>query len=82
MTEWIGALAALCTTIAFIPQMLHTMRTRDTRSISLPMYLVFTFGIVLWLIYGILIMKWPIIIANIVTLGLSGTILTMKLRYG
>jgi MtN3 and saliva related transmembrane protein len=82
MSELIGFIAATLTTIAFVPQAIQTFKSKDTRSISLPMYLVFTVGIVCWLTYGLMIGKWPIIISNIVTLALSGAILGMKLRYG
>lgn len=79
--EWTGYVAATLTTLAFLPQTLKTIRTRDTRSISLGMYVVFTIGVVFWLAYGIVLHSWPMIIANIVTLGLSATILGLKLRY-
>ena len=79
--EWTGYVAATLTTLAFLPQTLKTIRTRDTRAISLGMYVVFTIGVVFWLAYGIVLHSWPMIIANIVTLGLSATILGLKLRY-
>lgn len=80
-TEIIGFTAATLTTIAFVPQAIKTFRTRDTRSISLGMYTVFTIGIAFWFAYGVLLGSWPMILSNIVTLGLSGGILLMKLRY-
>jgi len=81
-TDWIGYLAATLTTCSFVPQALHTFRTRDVRGISLGMYAVFTVGIALWLVYGLLLQAWPIVAANAVTLALAGTILAMKIRYG
>jgi MtN3 and saliva related transmembrane protein len=78
---WTGYVAATLTTVAFVPQAVKTLRTRDTRSISLYMYLVFTVGIVFWLLYGIALHSWPMIVSNVVTLGLAGTILVMKLRW-
>ena len=78
---WTGYVAATLTTAAFLPQTIKTIRSRDTRSISLWMYLVFTVGVVFWLLYGIVLHSWPMIIANIVTLGMSATILGMKLRW-
>lgn len=81
-TELIGFTAAILTTIAFVPQAIKTFRSRDTQSISLGMYTVFTIGIGFWLGYGILLGSWPMILSNIVTLGLAGGILAMKLRYG
>jgi MtN3 and saliva related transmembrane protein len=80
--EWIGFVAATLTTLSFVPQAVRTIRTRDTRGISLWMYVMFTVGLACWLAYGIVLMSWPMILSNIVTLLLSLTILTMKLRYG
>ncbi|TWI04957.1 MtN3 and saliva related transmembrane protein [Luteimonas cucumeris] len=80
--EWTGYVAAALTTIAFVPQAIKTLRSRDTRSISLGMYLAFTVGVAFWLAYGIFLQSWSMIVANIITLALSGTILAMKLRYG
>lgn len=81
LTDLIGSLAAILTTISFLPQALHTFRTKDVRGISLGMYSVFTLGVAMWLVYGLLLQAWPIVIANVVTLALAGTILIMKLRY-
>jgi MtN3 and saliva related transmembrane protein len=79
-TEIIGFVAAALTTLSFVPQVVLTWRTRDTRGVSLAMYAVFTVGIALWLAYGWLLQSWPMIIANIVTLSLAASILAMKLR--
>lgn len=80
--EWVGYLAAAMTTLSFVPQAVKTIRTRDTRSISLGMYVVFTAGIAMWLVYGIALDSMPMILANIVTFLLSATILGMKLKHG
>jgi MtN3 and saliva related transmembrane protein len=82
MTAAIGLLAALLTTAAFLPQVLHTLATRDTRGISLRMYVVFVAGVLLWLVYGLLKRDLPLIAANAVTLALAGTVLVLKLRHG
>lgn len=79
--DWVGYIAASLTTCSFVPQALHTFRTRDVSGISLGMYSVFTVGVALWLVYGILLGAWPIVAANIVTLGLAGSILVMRLIY-
>lgn len=79
--DLIGYLAACLTTASFIPQALHTFRTRDVRGISLGMYALFTTGIALWLCYGLLIGAWPVVVANAVTLVLAASILGMKLTY-
>jgi len=80
-TDLIGTLAAVLTTISFLPQALHTFRTKDVRGISLGMYSAFTLGVALWLAYGLLLGAWPVVIANVITLALASTILVMKLRY-
>ncbi|HMS26729.1 MAG TPA: SemiSWEET transporter [Burkholderiaceae bacterium] len=77
----IGYLAATLTTASFVPQAWHTFRTKDVSGISLGMYSAFTVGIALWLVYGLLLSAWPIVIANAITLVLASLILGMKLRY-
>jgi MtN3 and saliva related transmembrane protein len=78
-TDWIGYAAATLTTASFVPQAWHTFRSRDVSGISLAMYSAFTVGIALWLAYGFLLGAWPVIIANVITLGLAAAILTMKI---
>ena len=80
--EWLGYVAATLTTIAFVPQALKTIRTRDTRGISLGMYVVFTIGLVFWFGYGLVLGSWPMIVANAITFVLASVILAMKLRHG
>lgn len=80
--EWIGYTAAVLTTASFLPQAIKTIRSRDTRGISLAMYVIFTVGVAFWLAYGIAVNSGPMILANTVTLGLAGTVLALKLRYG
>jgi MtN3 and saliva related transmembrane protein len=82
MSELIGYCAASLTTCSFVPQAWLTFRTKDVRGVSLGMYSVFTVGVALWLLYGVLMGAWPIVIANAVTLALASVILCMKLRYG
>lgn len=79
--DLIGYLAATLTTASFVPQALQTFRTKDVSGISLGMYSVFTVGIGLWLVYGLVLQAWPIVIANTITLALAASILAMKLRY-
>ncbi len=81
-TELIGYLAAILTTFAFVPRAVQAWRTRDTAGISLRKYAFFCTSVALWLVYGLLLGAWPIIIANAITLALSLTILALKLRYG
>jgi MtN3 and saliva related transmembrane protein len=77
----LGLLAGLLTTIAFVPQVLRVWRTRSTNDISLGMFVLFTVGVALWLVYGLLVDALPVVVANGVTLVLSATILGFKLRY-
>ena len=78
----VGLLAGLFTTIAFVPQVWQVWKSRSARDISLPMYLIFTAGVALWLGYGLLTGTMPVIVANAVTLVLAGAVLAMKLRFG
>lgn len=78
----IGSVAAVLTTASFVPQAWHSFKTRDVSGISLSMYSVFTLGVALWLLYGVLLQSWPLMIANSITLVLAAAILVMKLRFG
>ena len=82
LIDAIGSVAAVLTTVSFVPQAWHSFKTRDVSGISLGMYSVFTAGVALWLAYGLLLGAWPIVIANAITLALAAAILTMKLRFG
>ncbi|WP_411372760.1 SemiSWEET transporter [Enterococcus thailandicus] len=79
--QYIGPVAAFLATISFVPQLLSVIKTKDTSSISLGMYLLFIAGVFLWIVHGIYIKDWPVIIANGVTFILSSIILICKLRY-
>jgi MtN3 and saliva related transmembrane protein len=81
LTDIIGYVAACFTTFSFIPQAWKTFQTKDVSGISLGMYSIFTVGVSLWLVYGIMLSAWPIVIANIITVVLAFSILVMKLRY-
>jgi MtN3 and saliva related transmembrane protein len=81
LSDLIGYLAATLTTCSFLPQAVHTFRTRDVSGISLGMYSVFTTGVALWLAYGLALQAWPIVVANAITLMLATAILVMKLRF-
>jgi len=80
ITEAVGYLAAALTTASFLPQALLTIRTRDTQSLSLSMYGMFTFGVFCWLLYGIFIGDKAIILANSITFVLSASILAVKIH--
>ena len=76
----VGMLAAFLTTAAFVPQVVRVMRTRDTHAISLWMYLMFSAGVALWCVYGLLLDLWPVVLANGVTLSLALVVIAFKLR--
>jgi MtN3 and saliva related transmembrane protein len=78
IAELTGYIAAVLTTVAFVPQALLVYKTKDTSSISLLMFIIFSFGLISWALYGILINQFPIILANGTTLILSLYILYMK----
>lgn len=80
LTHWIGTVAAFCTTASFLPQVIKIWRMGDTRAISLPMYILFVTGVSCWFIYGLLRSDWPLMIANLITGILSGTVLAFKVR--
>jgi MtN3 and saliva related transmembrane protein len=80
LTDIIGYCAATLTTVSFVPQVIQALRTKDLSSISLAMYAAFCAGIALWLVYGLMMQAWPVVIANILTLGLAGAVLVLKVR--
>lgn len=80
LVDYIGFIAAFCSTFAFAPQLIKVLKSGDTASLSLLMYLVFTLGVLLWLFYGFLRHDTPIIVANAVTLVLAAIILMKKIR--
>lgn len=79
--EILGLTAGSCTTIAFLPQVLKTWKSRSAKDLSLGMFSFFCFGVLLWLIYGIFQRDVPVIGANLVTLLLASTLLFFKLRF-
>ena len=79
--DWIGSIAAASTTISFLPQLIRVWRRKSAQDISLTMFLLFSFGLACWLIYGFCIGSRPIIAANVVTLTLALAILALKIRY-
>ena len=81
IADIIGTIAALLTTASFVPQVWLTYKTRDVSGVSLGMYSAFTIGVGLWLVYGLLVGAWPIVVANAVTLTMAIAILVMKLRF-
>ena len=77
----IGLVAGACTTIAFLPQVLKTWKSRSAKDLSLSMFSIFSLGVALWLVYGFLVNDVPVIAANMITLMLASTLLLFKLKY-
>lgn len=80
LANLIGFVAAILTTIAFVPQVIKVFRTRSTRDVSIGMYALFMTGVAMWFCYGVMIGSWPVMAANAVTLVLAGLVLVMKIR--
>lgn len=79
--DTLGFVAGALTTASFLPQVVKSWATRDLSGISLRMYGLFTSGVALWLVYGVLVGNVPIVLWNSVTLLLAGTVLALKLRH-
>lgn len=79
--DFLGLVAGGLTTVAFVPQVLKIYASKSGEDISLGMMLIFSLGVILWLVYGLLILSKPLIIANIITLSLSSAIVYLKVRY-
>lgn len=77
----LGMIAGAMTTIAFLPQLFKVWRSKSAKDISMTWLVIFSSGVFLWLIYGFLLGQLPIVLANAVTLGLTGVILGFKLKY-
>lgn len=82
VVDAIGYAAALLATGAFLPQLTKTVREKSAKDISLGMYVLFCVGVSLWLVYGLLISSWPVIISNVVSLIFSAIILVLKVKHG
>ncbi len=79
--QLLGLIAGACTTIAFLPQVLKTWKSRSAKDLSLSMFSIFSLGVALWLVYGFMVQDIPVIAANLVTLLLASTLLVFKLKY-
>jgi MtN3 and saliva related transmembrane protein len=77
----VGTVAALCSMTSFAPQIVKIWRARDASEVSLTMYLVTVAGFCLWTGYGLLIQSWPVTVSNIISLGMSATVLALKWRF-
>ncbi len=81
-TTLIGLIAALCTTASFLPQVIKTLRSKKTKDISLLMYAILTTGIFFWLVYGVLLKDFPLILANVISFSFAVCVLVLKIRHG
>lgn len=79
--QLLGMIAGILTTVAFLPQVVKTWKSRSAKDLSLGMFSIFCLGVLLWLIYGLLVSDLPIILANLVTLVLALTLLVFKLSF-
>ncbi len=79
--EALGIIAGTLTTTSFLPQLFKIIKTKSAKDLSLGMFIIFTTGILLWLIYGLLTNTLAIIIANSITLIIATTIITLKIKY-
>uniref|UniRef100_UPI001483A815 SemiSWEET family sugar transporter n=1 Tax=Synechococcus sp. UW106 TaxID=368495 RepID=UPI001483A815 len=78
-SELVGYVAAGLTTVSFFPQAIKTLRSGDTKSISLGMYGLFTSGVALWSLYGLLVKDGPVLVANLITLVPAAVVLQRKI---
>jgi MtN3 and saliva related transmembrane protein len=81
LVDGLGLAAGAFTTLAFVPQLLKIRATRSGRDVSMRTFLIFSTGVALWLVYGLLIGSFPIVLANTVTLLLALAIIALKIRY-
>ncbi|MBN2057810.1 MAG: SemiSWEET transporter [Candidatus Saganbacteria bacterium] len=79
---WIGTVAACLTTASFLPQVIKAHTSRHTKDLSLMMFGLFSLGLAMWIVYGLALRSIPVIAANTVTLGLTGYIIFLKIKYG
>lgn len=79
LVSLIGISAACMTTISFVPQVYAILKSKNTSGISVTMYSIFTFGVFLWVIYGFIIEDMPVFVANLITLILTLSVLTLTI---
>jgi MtN3 and saliva related transmembrane protein len=78
--DMLGMMAGLCTTFSFLPQVINIWRTGNTQGISKPMYIIFFIGVILWLVYGFFLGSLPMIIFNLITFLLVGSVLVLLFK--
>ncbi|MEK6201100.1 MAG: SemiSWEET transporter [Desulfobulbaceae bacterium] len=82
MTTLIGLIAAMCTTTSFLPQVVKTWKSKKTKDISFLMYALLAMGLFLWLVYGVIIRDFPLILANGISFALALCVLFLKIKHG
>ncbi len=82
VTNLLGSAAGFLTTLAFLPQVVKSFRTRSVRDLSWGMLLIFSAGVVLWIFYGLSVRSAPVVVANAVTLALNLSLVALKARSG
>ena len=81
IVDLIGAGAAVCSTTSFVPQLIKLVRERTAEAVSAPMFVLTVAAFSLWSGYGLMLHSWPLLISNLISLGLSAAILLLKLRF-
>lgn len=81
IADFSGAAASVLTTFSLLPQTVKVVRTKNTTDLSLLTYISLTAGLSMWLVYGIMIDRWPLILANSICVPLAAIILFMKIRH-
>jgi MtN3 and saliva related transmembrane protein len=81
IVDAIGAGAALCSTSSFVPQLVKLAREKTAEAVSAPMFALTVAAFCLWSAYGLVLHSWPLLISNLISLGLSAAILSLKLRF-
>ena len=79
--DLLGFAAGMLTTCAFWPQLQKTWVSKSAGDVSMGMLTIFSAGVCLWFLYGLVLQSWPIILTNFITLIMTGAILVLKLRY-
>ena len=81
LAEIIGYIAGICTAICFLPQTLQTIKTKNVKDLSLGSYIIYSTGMICWILYGIYLHSLQMIIFNLISLYFAGTILFMIIKY-
>lgn len=81
MIKYLGYFAGLLTVTSFLPQVIRTLRTRQTRDLSLGMFALLCTASSLWIVYGAVTSDWPVVATNAGMVALNGALAFAKLRY-